>query len=177
MSKTHLHTDKKRTEPCYDDVYRGLNIQIYICGDEIKPFFFFFVSLKIDCYQLSVLDINCPCWQSLQAQYFSLFTLLLRNDSVFLWIYRYVDVRGTLGMSNPLLDLTHLPLFEQPHLAASGKCWHQHFGIFTVCASCMCDSCCASARVCSQALHYCIASRHFSQFYPPPFPKKSLLLK
>lgn len=66
MSKTHLHTSKKRTDPCYDDVYRVLNIQIYLCGDEIKLSFFlawsFFLCWKIDCYQLSLLEINCPCW-------------------------------------------------------------------------------------------------------------------
>lgn len=72
------------------------------------------------------------CWKLIELFGFDIQCLCLlhalhaavENDSVFLLIYRCVDLRGRLRMSNPLPDLTHPPLFEQPHLAAPGKCWH-----------------------------------------------------
>lgn len=72
---------------------------------------------------------------------------------------------GIVRMSNLLLDLTHIPLFEQP---CPPSLWSMfalafwHFDFLCLCLS-VCDSCCASPWVCKQcALFFvCVIGRHF----------------
>lgn len=78
----------------------------------------------IDIYDLFELHIKCLCLINLPGSALHALHAVVEKDTVFLLICRCVHVRGTLRMSNPLPDLTHLPLFEQPHLAAPSKCWH-----------------------------------------------------